>query len=57
LNLSERLFALLALSVVISLIVWLNLPALLWPAFILTLVLLSAHRWRRERRRRGPVQK
>jgi hypothetical protein len=46
-GLYERLFGVLAVVLVIALIVWLNLPALLWPAFILTLVLLSVDRWRR----------
>jgi hypothetical protein len=46
-GLSERLFGLLAIALVITLVVWLNLPKLLWPAFILTLILLSADRWRR----------
>jgi hypothetical protein len=46
-GLPERLFGLLALVVVISLVVWLNMPKLLWPAFILTLVGISADRWRR----------
>lgn len=46
-GLSERLFAVLVLVLAIALIVWLNLPKLLWPAFILTLILLSVDRWRR----------
>jgi len=46
-SLYQRLYELLVLALVISLIVWLNLPVLLWPAFILTLVALSADRWRR----------
>ena len=46
-GLSERLFALLVLALVITLIVWLDLPKLLWLGFIVTLILLSADRWRR----------
>jgi len=46
-GLSERLFAVLVLVLVTTLIVWLDLPKLLWLAFILTLVLLSVDRWRR----------
>ena len=46
-GLSERLYEVLAVVLVITLIVWLNLPRLLWPAFILTLILLSVDRWRR----------
>jgi hypothetical protein len=46
-GLSERLYGLLALVVVITLVVWLNLPKLLWPAFILVLILVSVDRWRR----------
>ena len=42
-----RLSELLVLALVITLIVWLNVPKLLAPAFILTLVLLSAYRWYR----------
>jgi hypothetical protein len=37
----------LVVGLVIALIVWLKLPRLLWPAFILALILLSVDRWRR----------
>lgn len=46
-GLSERLYGVFVLGLVITLIVWLNLPQLLWPAFILTLIVLSIDRWRR----------
>jgi hypothetical protein len=46
-GLPERLFGVVAVVLVITLIVWLNLPKLLWPAFILTLIVLSVDRWRR----------
>jgi hypothetical protein len=46
-GLSERLFGVLVLGLVITIIVWLNLPTLLWPTFILTLILVSVDRWRR----------
>jgi len=46
-GLSERLYGVLVLVGIVALIVWLNLPRLLWPAFILGLVLVSADRWRR----------
>ena len=39
-GLSERLYGVAVLVLAITLIVWLNLPKLLWPAFILALVLL-----------------
>ena len=38
---------LVVLAVVIALITWLNMPRLLAPAFVVTLILLSAHRWHR----------
>lgn len=46
-GLFERLYGILILALAIALIVWLNLPGLLWPAFVVTLVLLSVDRWRR----------
>ena len=46
-GLSERLYAVLVLALVLALIVWLNLPGLLWPAFIVALILVSVDRWRR----------
>ena len=50
-NLNERLWWMFTLVVVISLIVHFDRPALLWPAFIATLVVLSIQReWRRRRR-------
>jgi hypothetical protein len=38
-------FELLLLALVVTLVVWLDTPKLLAPAFVLTLVLLSAYRW------------
>jgi len=38
---------LVVLAVVIALITWLNMPRLLAPAFVVTLILLSAYRWHR----------
>jgi len=46
-GLSERLYGILAVVLVLALVVWLNLPRLLWPAFLVTLVFLSVDRWRR----------
>ncbi len=37
-------FELVVLALVIALIVWLNVPKLLAPAFVLALILLSAYR-------------
>jgi hypothetical protein len=49
-SLNERLLWLLAVALVISLVAWLNLPKLLWPAFILTIIALAVHRdWRRRK--------
>jgi hypothetical protein len=55
-SLNERLLWLLVIAAVISLVVWLNLPKLLWPAFIGTLVVLAVQReWRRRQKLpRGP---
>ena len=39
---------LLIAAVVITLVVWLNLPKLLVPAVVLTILTLSVYRWRRE---------
>ena len=56
LSLNERLAWLLVLAMVIMLIVWLDTPKLLWPAFVLTLICLSVHReWRRRRRSSGRI--
>jgi hypothetical protein len=55
-SLNERLLWLVVIAAVISLVVWLNLPKLLWPAFIVTLVVLAVQReWRRRQKLpRGP---
>ena len=37
----------LILALVITLIVWLDVPSLLAPAFVATIVAFSAYRWRR----------
>jgi hypothetical protein len=53
LTLNERLVGLLVVVLVISLVVWLNLPKLLWPAFILTIIALAIYR-ERHRRQKSP---
>lgn len=57
LSLNERLWWLLVVASVETVIVWLNMPKLLAPAFVLTLIILSVHReWRRRLRRpQGPI--
>jgi hypothetical protein len=42
-----RYVELVVLALVIALGVWLNMPTLLAPAFVLTVMLLSAYRWYR----------
>lgn len=37
----------LVLALVITLIVWLDVPAMLAPAFVVTIICFSAYRWRR----------
>src|SRR4051794_10968931 len=39
---------LLVAVVVVAAVIWLDLPKLLLPAFFLTIIALSAYRWRRE---------
>ena len=46
-GLPKRLSEVAVLVLVITLVVWLDLPKLLWPAFIVAVVLLSIDRWRR----------
>jgi hypothetical protein len=43
----ERLYSGAILVLAIAAVVWLNQPQLLWPAFIVALVLISVDRWRR----------
>ena len=46
-GLFERLFGIGVVALAISLVVWLNQPQLLWPMFIVALIVLSVDRWRR----------
>jgi uncharacterized membrane protein len=41
---------LIALTIVVAAVIWLNVPTLLLPAVVLSAFALSAHRWRREGR-------
>jgi hypothetical protein len=57
LSLNERLAWLLVVVLVITPIIWIDLPKLLGPAFILTLIVLSLRReWRRRHKTpKGPI--
>ncbi len=42
-----RYSEILALALAIALVVWLNVPKLLAPAFVVTVILCPVNRWRR----------